>query len=244
MKNIEVWQPTKYVFTRGKLRGSRDPREVGIASRLMADLVATHYSEHLGVARGRLLDLGCGFVPLYQAYKDLVDEVTCVDWQSTTHPSPHLDFECDLSKPLPLPTAAYDTIILSDVLEHISTPEDLFREMERVLKPGGHIIMNVPFFYWLHETPHDYFRYTEFALRKFAQDSHLDIVRVDRIGGAAEILADVFAKNVLRVPVVGPTIARVTQWLACGFVRRKLGKRVRAATSDEFPLGYFMICRK
>lgn len=245
MQNITAWYPTKYTLRSGKLRASRDPREVGIASRLMADLVAAHYSEHLSsIARGRLLDLGCGFVPLYRAYCDLVDEITCVDWPATTHPSPHLDYECDLSKPLPLSSASYDTIVLSDVLEHVPTPEDLFREMVRVLAPGGHIVLNVPFFYWLHETPHDYFRYTEFALRKFAGDSELEIVRFFRIGGAAEVLADVFSKNVLRVPYVGRAISGATQYLACSFVRSRIGRKVRAATSDEFPLGYFMVCRK
>ena len=242
MKNAQDWKPTKYVVRRGKLRGSRDPAQVGIASRLMADLVAAHYDARLkDFARGRLLDLGCGHVPLYGAYKGLVSDVTCIDWPNTIHPSPHLDYECDLTQPLPL-NDRFDTIILSDVLEHIPEPEKLFGEMVRVLAPGGHILMNVPFLYWLHETPHDYYRYTEFALRRFA--GGLEIVRLDRIGGAAEVLADVFSKNVMIAGALGRGVAQATQGLAGAFSRSRFGRKVSAATSGEFPLGYFMILRR
>ena len=78
MRNREDWRPSKYVYRRGRLMGSRDPKEVAVSSRLMADLVAAHYDRYLKEhARGRLLDLGCGKMPLLHAYAELVDEVTC-----------------------------------------------------------------------------------------------------------------------------------------------------------------------
>jgi len=42
MKNQDKWRPTKFVHKNGKLRASRDRREVGVGSRLVADLVAQH----------------------------------------------------------------------------------------------------------------------------------------------------------------------------------------------------------
>ena len=74
---------------------------------------------------------------------------------------------------LPFGDSEFDTIILSDVLEHIPVPEHLWKEMARILSRNGKIIMNVPFYYCLHEAPHDCSRYTEFALRRFVEMSGL-----------------------------------------------------------------------
>jgi 2-polyprenyl-3-methyl-5-hydroxy-6-metoxy-1,4-benzoquinol methylase len=115
-----LWKPSKYVRRRGRLMASRDVREVGIGSRLNADLVAAVYDRELRLhARGRLLDLGCGKVPLHDSYKDFVSGSVCVDWANTAHKNPHLDLECDLTQALPFADLEFETILLSDVLEHI-----------------------------------------------------------------------------------------------------------------------------
>src|SRR5262249_12991201 len=80
MKDPGGWEPSKFVYRHGKLVASRDTNEVAVGSRLMVDRVARCYDTNLREhAKGRLVDLGCGTVPLYRAYADLVTEVTCVD---------------------------------------------------------------------------------------------------------------------------------------------------------------------
>ena len=204
MRNKAAWHPSKYVVKNGVLRGSRDRAEVSVGSRLFTDLIALVYERSLPThARGRLLDLGCGKVPLYMAYREFVTENICVDWQNTLHKNEYLDHECDLTAALPFDDVSFDTIILSDVLEHIPQPELLWTEMARLLAPGGKLLMNVPFYYWLHEQPHDYYRYTEFGLRRFVDLAGLRLLELKSLGGAPEIMADIFAKNVQRVPHVG-----------------------------------------
>ncbi len=133
-------------------------------------------------ARGRLLDLGCGAVPLYGMYRDLVSEITCVDWPNSLHNSSHVDISADLHGPLPLSDAAFDTVLLTDVLEHMAEPKGLMREVARVLAPGGKILVGVPFLYWLHEEPHDYYRFTKFALRRMLDESGLEVLEIDAYG--------------------------------------------------------------
>jgi len=245
MQNREEWQPSKFVYHKGKLLASRDGEEVTLSSRLIVDIVAGFYDRNLKHhARGRLLDLGCGKVPLYATYRELVTDAICVDWGNTLHKNPHLDRELDLTDNMPFDDNEFDTIILSDVLEHIPVPEHLWKEMARILSKNGKIIMNVPFFYWLHEQPHDYYRYTEFALRRFVEISGMRLIQLTSIGGAPEILADVFAKSILRLPKLGPAAALFTQWCAWNFIRRSFGKRMSDATSRLFPLGYFLIAEK
>lgn len=245
MQNRENWKPSKYTYKNGRLIASRDPNEVGIGSRLIADLVAASYSKNLKeYAKGRLLDLGCGKVPLYEAYRNYVTDITCVDWGNSFHANDHLDLEQDLTKKTPFSDCEFDTIILSDVLEHIPVPEDLWAEMARILSINGKIILNVPFYYSLHEQPHDYYRYTEFALKRYVERSGLKLIRMEAIGGAIEVVADVFAKNVVRMPAIGGSLAAVAQWSALHFIHTSFGKRVARATSVNFPLGYFLVAEK
>lgn len=245
MKNRDKWQPSKYVYDKGRLVASRDRKEVGVGSRLITDLIAGLYDKHLRqYAKGKLLDLGCGKVPLFSAYRDFVTDNICVDWENTKHKDVYHDMECDLAKALPFEDEEFDTIILSDVLEHIFQPERLWKEMRRVLSKNGIVIMNVPFFYCLHERPHDYYRYTEFALRLFVENSGLRLVKLEPIGGTPEILADIFAKHVQFIPFIGSGLAIAIQYITILFVKTNLGKKISERTAQAFPLGYFLIAEK
>ena len=245
MRNRDQWRPSKYVYRKGKLKASRDPKEVGVGSRLMVDRIADFYDRNLRLhAKGRLLDLGCGHVPLLIAYGDFVTDIVCLDWDRTPHKNDFLDFTCDLAKDLPFQDGEFDTIILSDVLEHIPQPEHLWQEMARILSIRGKVIANVPFFYWLHEQPRDYCRYTEFALRRFVEHSGLTLIQLDAIGGAPEIMTDIFAKNICRLPRIGRSLAMFAQWLTSSLSKTKLGRKVSDASKDRFPFAYALIAEK
>ena len=245
MRNQDKWRYSKYIYRKGRLIASRDTNEVGIGSRLIADIIAHCYDINLRKhAKGKLLDLGCGNVPLYAAYKDYVTENICVDWGNTLHKNEHLDYELDLISTLPFNDGEFDTIILSDVLEHVPVPEQLWKEMARILSCNGKIIMNVPFYYWIHEHPHDYYRYTEFALRRFVETYGLRLIQIKSIGGSPEVMADIFGKSILRLPMLGRSLSLFAQWFTLRFIRTKFGKMVSEATSNSFPLGYFLIAEK
>ena len=132
LRNQLQWRPSKCVIKRGKLVASRDWQDLRVSSRLVANIVAKHYADNLPIhARGKLIDLGCGKVPLYSSYNGYVSEVICVDWENTLHKNNLLDFECDLSNNLPIPNGEFDTAVLSDVLEHIPNPDHLIKEISR-----------------------------------------------------------------------------------------------------------------
>src|SRR5438552_9849445 len=114
MRNTDKWIPSKYVYSGEKLIASRDTAEVGIASRLICDRIAASYDKHIkSYARGRLVDLGCGKVPLFATYQSYVRTSTCVDWGNSVHESDYLDLQCDLTTTLPFRDEEFDTIILS-----------------------------------------------------------------------------------------------------------------------------------
>ena len=242
MRNSETWKPSKFTFKNSRLVASRDPKEVAVGSRLITEIVAGAYGESLRVhAAGRLLDLGCGKVPLYAAYKDFISENICVDWGNTLHNNPYIDVEADLNSGLPFGAGEFDTIILSDVLEHVLNPGHLWHEMARVLARDGKIIMNVPFFYWLHEQPHDYYRYTEYALRNFVQIAGFRLIELRRLGGLPEICADIFGKVASRGGVIGRVLASSVQSAMLTLLRIKRVRDISKRSSRLFPIGYLLI---
>ncbi len=245
MKNIEQWVPTKFIFKNNILRANRDKGQVHLSSRLSVNLIGMHYSaiikEHF---KGKLIDLGCGNVPFYEAYKDYISENICVDWAESVHSNLFIDSITDLNKKLEFEDNEFDTALLSDVLEHIRKPEQLLGEIFRILGPGGKLILNVPFLYWLHEEPHDFFRYTRFALHDLLSDAGFQHIEITAVGGSPEVMADIFAKNVYHIPLIGRCLCRFAQWSCLCFVKTGIGKRISLRTSQKFPLGYIAVAEK
>lgn len=245
MKNAQDWQPSKYLMKNGRLVPSRDRQELAPSSRLMAQLIIDAYEpafqEH---ASGSLLDLGCGKVPFFEAYRSRISDNTCVDWPGSPHGQLHIDSFCDLSQALPFPDESFDTVLSSDVIEHLPEPTLAFQEMGRVLKPGGKLILNTPFLYMLHEMPHDYFRYTRYSLQRLASNAGMDVIELKEIGGIGDVFGDLFAKVVGLLPHVGAPLCIAWQNAIVALSWTGLWKKARRVSASRFPLGYFMVARK
>jgi SAM-dependent methyltransferase len=245
LKNVDQWQPSKYRLVGNELRASNRAEHVRPGSRLVVECIAAFYDRIIpAFARGRLADLGCGNAPLYLKYRQYVDTITCIDWGNTAHKNAYLDVECDLNQSLPFADGAFDTIILSDVLEHLPQPELLWAEMHRLLVTGGHVLMNVPYFYPLHEIPFDFYRYSCYALDRFARNSGFEVIELVPLGGSPEVIMDIVAKHLQFIPLLGPALAVCAQAVTLAFVRTSIGRRISRKSSEHFPLGYAMVARR
>lgn len=194
-QQLTFWQPTKFVQAHGIWRASRNKSEVSVASRLIVDLLAPLYADALAEhANGHLLDHGCGKLPLYEMYRHKVSSITAVDWEQSVHDTKFLDAACDLNGPLPFPDNSFDTIVSSDVIEHLWNSAFVMEEMARVLKHGGKLILGTPFNYWLHEEPYDYFRWSPHAIKMLGERSGFHVLSQRRVGGSNAVLVDTLFK--------------------------------------------------
>jgi SAM-dependent methyltransferase len=113
--------------------------------------------------KGRVIDLGCGMSPYKQDILARTKEYIGVDWDNSVH-DVNPDVVADLSKEFPFEDNYADTLISFQVLEHLPTPQLYLKECYRILKPGGVLLLSVPFQWRVHEAPYDYYRFTRYGL--------------------------------------------------------------------------------
>jgi SAM-dependent methyltransferase len=132
--------------------------------------------------KGVLYDLGCGTRIYEEYFLQFADTYIGVDWGASVHDL-KADIAADLNKPLPIDANSADTIICLSVLEHLCEPQILLNEAYRIMKPGGAIILQVPWQWWIHEAPYDFFRYTPYALKYMFEKAGFTQVEVEPTSG-------------------------------------------------------------
>lgn len=139
-------------------------------------------------AHGVMLDIGCGSKPYEKVFKPFIKAHFGLEYSPESgYRLNKADF-CGDAMNIPLSSNSIDTILCTEVLEHISNPEKAFTEFARVLKPGGVIITTAPFFYPTHDA-WDFFRYSPDGLSAMMTRNGLEVVRVEALSGSAVTLA-------------------------------------------------------
>jgi SAM-dependent methyltransferase len=135
---------------------------------------------------GRILDVGCGSKP----YKELFPTGDYVGLEIDT-PENRAKKRADYfynGQVFPFPDQSFDAIVCNQVLEHVFTPDLFLEEIVRVLKPGGQLLLTVPFVWDEHEQPWDYARYTSFGLKSLLENNDLDVVEQYKLNADIRVL--------------------------------------------------------
>jgi SAM-dependent methyltransferase len=131
-------------------------------------------------AKGHCLDAGSGRSPYKKMLLEHAEQVTSVDVEDR---SGEIDLVADLQSMPQLADASFDTVLCSQVLEHVPRPWDALSEIARVLRPDGVLIATVPHLSVIHEAPHDYFRYTQYGLASLCERAKLRVICIEATGG-------------------------------------------------------------
>jgi SAM-dependent methyltransferase/uncharacterized protein YbaR (Trm112 family) len=110
--------------------------------------------------KGDVLEVGAGGNYLKRVYSNKT-----TSWISSDYDLRSLiDIRCD-AQSLPFNDSLFDVVICIDVLEHVENPALMISELARVLKNDGILILSTPFFFYLHEAPYDFYRFSKYGLK-------------------------------------------------------------------------------
>jgi SAM-dependent methyltransferase len=81
----------------------------------------------------------------------------------------HTDLLAD-AHALPFPDATFDAVIAFNAFEHYRDPKRVARELFRILKPGGTLMVRTAFLQPLHEKPWHFYNCTRYGLEEWFKD--------------------------------------------------------------------------
>lgn len=140
---------------------------------------------------GTILDVGCGYQPyknLFMSGPSSASRYLGMDYSGNQYLGNTVDIVWDGLR-IPLPANSVDCAIATEFFEHCSSPDIVLAEISRVLKPGGMLMLTVPFLYPLHEVPNDFHRYTPFTLDAKLTGAGFADIQLEALGGSSAALA-------------------------------------------------------
>ncbi|MEO6716236.1 MAG: class I SAM-dependent methyltransferase [Novosphingobium sp.] len=199
---------------------------------------------HRHLLTGKLLDVGCGQMPFRHLLPPGTN-YTGIDIPDAGRfgMGKHADIVEFDGTTIPFPDNHFDTVMCTEVLEHAVQPEALIAEMHRVLRPGGSLVLTVPFAARVHHVPYDFHRFTRYRLAQMF--AAFGAVQIEERGNDLAVIANKIIVATIRQlrPLRSPllligvpaslaslAIAHLALWLGWG--------------SKLDPLGYGLIARK
>jgi len=181
-------------------------------------------------ARGNILDIGCGRAPYRHLFTGFTGAQSsprsgsgykvALRYVTLDHPQVakryFKDFKpdilADVSQGIPVKDRSFDTVLLLMVVEHLPNPATVLKEVRRILKPGGKVIISTVQTYPIHDEPYDFFRYTKYGLRSLLQEVGFKVTKIEVRGNlftttAANLNTGIYqiikqlTRNILLLPV-------------------------------------------
>ena len=137
--------------------------------------------------QGELLDVGCGRRPYEKTYFANASHYVGMDYLSDRSCPDVVGSATDI----PFPENSFDTVVSTEVLEHVPDPAKAIREMFRVVRPGGYVILTTPMYWPRHEVPFDFFRYPYDGLLALFEQAGFTVERMFNRGRSYAFIGQV-----------------------------------------------------
>ncbi len=207
-------------------------------------------------ARSRILDAGAGesrykkfCTHLEYVAQDFAQYNGAGDGralQTSKWDNTKLDIISDICA-IPEPDASFDAIMCVEVFEHLPEPLQAIKEFNRVLKPGGHLILTAPFCSLTHFSPYHYYSgYNRYFYEKHLPEQGFSIIDLVENGNYFEYLA----QELRRIPQVSCEYAKIRfsplDYIAQRWILRKLERCSRndCGSKELLNFGYCVYCIK
>jgi SAM-dependent methyltransferase len=197
----EHWQPPPFTRLDG-------PASHAVASArrfldIQAGSIWKDLAGELRTVRGTLLDVGCGAQP----YRTLVRPDVQYIGIDTADAKERFgynvpDTEYFTGDRWPVDDLVADTVLCTEILEHVLDPPGFLAEARRSLRPGGRLILTVPFAARWHYVPFDYWRFTPSGIKHLLSESGFTEIKVYRRGNALTVAC--YKVTALILPLLMP----------------------------------------
>lgn len=146
---------------------------------------------------GKILDVGCGSKP----YKEMFETTEYIGLEydcEQSRKNPKADFFYD-GKHFPFENNSFDSVLSTQVLEHVPNPHEVLAEIVRVLNPGGYLMLSVPFAQEEHESPYDFYRFSPYAIQDMFNKAGLEIIEYKRLTCGVKAVISIITFYIYRV---------------------------------------------
>ncbi len=136
----------------------------------------------------RVLDVGAGSSPYRDAFAHCEyhsQDFTQLQPDQLRHGGyGAIDYVCDATA-IPVADASFDAVLCTEMLEHVPEPIRVVRELARILKPGGSLILTAPLGSGIHQEPfHFYGGYTPYWYQRFLPEAGFDRIQIEPNAGS------------------------------------------------------------
>ena len=191
---------------------------------------------------GKFIDIGCGDSPYRSVIQPIVDKYSTLDIEARDS---EVDYLCNVESMDSVPDESFDSAMCINVLEHVPNPGVAAKEIARILKPNGVLIVFTPFLARIHEEPHDYYRFTGYGLQHLFENAGFTCESLRGIGGVASFvthqLSTLLVCSTWHIPVLKRVFFLINKWLLV-LPGSRLDTLFRI---DKFiPMGFLAVYRK
>ena len=133
---------------------------------------------HSNFLNGKLLDFGCGSKPYEKLFKNSSNYVGVEVSGNKDNLKSDIYYD---GTTLPFADNTFDSILCTEVFEHVEQLDDVIIELYRVLKPAGRMIVTTPFMCIEHEMPYDFRRFTFNGLINLMKKNNFKILKSKKL---------------------------------------------------------------
>ncbi len=189
-------------------------------------------------AHRNILDMGCGTKPYSGIYRE--GTYTGIDLPGSRKADVYGSV-----LGLPFKPCSFDTVVSTQVIEHVPEPKKMLEEAFRVLKKNGHLILTAPMTWGLHEAPHDYYRYTKYGLKYLAESAEFEVIYIRERCGFWGMIGQRLSSRLYHLKgAPGSLIAEMIKRSLCAAVQIFYLMLEKLDKQEGDTLGYVMVARK
>lgn len=195
----------------------------------------------------RVIDVGAGGGHYRHLFAEQAYFALDRGYEQSSHAG--LDVIADI-RMMPYAEGKIDAAICVEVIEHVFETTQLLGELNRIIRPGGHLLLTSPLCFGEHMPPWDFYRFTRFALEKLLTDAKFEIESLEARGGFFMLTAYLVARipdelmRNLQAHWYAKPLKVVARMLCTYFLAPLLLALDPLDRQQRFTLGYVCIARR